>query len=142
MGVHRERLAASKAQRRFVEGARMALQRMGRNIPGASGISPTMIGAQTLPFLASTSIAEGLGYRGTLCFVAFGSSPRTRKFGHCDGGDDIPSDSDTWVRFLHDPFVASHLRKFGGATLYGLFSGKAQLLAWANRRQGSTDRTG
>ena len=126
MGVHRERLAASKAHRRFVRGAKTALQRMGCAVPVASGISPTMIGAQPLPMAAPPKMEEAFGYRGTLRFVAFGYSPRTHRFAHCDGGDDIPSDPDTWLRFLHHPFVAPQLPESRYPTLYGVFSRKAQ----------------
>jgi hypothetical protein len=89
MGVHRERLAASRAHRRFVKGARAGLQRMGRNVP--SEISPTMIGAQQLSLPAPPMMEEAFGYRGALRFVAFGYSPRTHRFAHCDGGDDKPA---------------------------------------------------
>jgi hypothetical protein len=126
MGVHRGRLAASKAHSRFVEGAKSALQRMGCAVPGASGISPTMIGAQPLSFAAPTMMEEAFGYGGALRFVAFGYSPRTRRFAHFDGGDDIPSDSDTWLRFLHHPLVAPQLPESAYPTLYGVFSRKAQ----------------
>jgi hypothetical protein len=126
MGVHRERLAASKAHSRFVEGAKSALQRMGCAVPGASGISPTMIGAQPLSFAAPPMMETAFGYRGTLRFVAFGYSPRTHGFGHCDGGDDIPSDSDNWLQFLQHPFVAPQLPESRYPTLYGVFSRKVQ----------------
>ena len=126
MGVHRERLAASKAHSRFVEGAKSALQRMGCAVPGASGISPTMIGAQPLSFAAPPMMEEAFGYGGALRYVAFGYSPRTRRFVHCDGGDDIHSDSDTWLQFLHHPLVVPQLPKSRYPTLYGVFSRKAQ----------------
>lgn len=126
MGVHRERLAASKAHSRFVEGAKSALQRMGCAVPGASGISPTMIGAQPVSFAAPPMMEEAFGYGGALRFVAFGYSPRTRKFAHCDGGDDIPSDSDTWLQFLHHPLVAPQLPESRYPTLHGVFTRKAQ----------------
>jgi hypothetical protein len=55
----------------------------GRAAPGVSEISPTMIGAQALAFLAPPSMAEALGYRGTLRFVAFGYAYRIRELnGH------------------------------------------------------------
>jgi hypothetical protein len=126
MGVHRERLAASMAHRHFVEGARAALLRMGRAVPIPSDISPVMVGAKPLPFAAPSMMEEALGYRGALRFVAFGYSPRTRTFGHCDGGDDIPSDSDLWLRFLNHAFVAPRLPESRYPTLYGVFSTKAQ----------------
>jgi len=52
---------------------------------------------------------------------AFGYSPRTRRFGHCDGGDDIPTDSGAWLRFLNHPFVAAHISKSQYPTLFGDF---------------------
>src|SRR5690242_7681495 len=124
MGVHRDRLAASKAHRRFVSGAKAALQKMGSGILGASEISPTMIGAQALAFAAPPMMEQAFGYRGSLRFVAFGYSPRTLRFGHCDGGDDIPSNSDTWLRFLNHPFVAAHISKSQYPTLFGEFGRK------------------
>lgn len=124
MGVHRERLAASKAHRRFVGGMRAALRRMGRSVPIPSEISPTMIGAKPLSFVAPPMMEEAIGYRGRLRFVAFGYSPRTRRFGHCDGGDDIPTDSAAWLRFLHHPFIAPRLPESRYPTLYGAFKRK------------------
>ena len=109
MGVHRERLAASKGHRRFVEGARAALQRKTRSAAGPSEISPTMIGVQPLSLAAPPMMAKAFGYGGNLRFVALGYSPRTHRFAHCDGRDDIPSDSDTWLQFLHHPFVAPQI---------------------------------
>ena len=52
MGVHRDRLAASRAQGRFIEGVKTALQKMGRSVPEASRISPTIVGARPLGFAA------------------------------------------------------------------------------------------
>lgn len=126
MGVHRERLAASRAHRSFVEGARAALQRLGCSVPIPSDISPVMVGAKLLPFAAPPMTEEAFGYRGALRFVEFGFSPRTRRFSHCDGGDDIPSDADTWLQFLHHPLVAPQLPESRYPTLYGVFRGKAQ----------------
>jgi hypothetical protein len=126
MGIHRQRLAATKAHRRFVDGMRTALQRMGRSVPDASEISPTMIGAQRLSFAAPPMMEEAFGYRGTLRFVAFGYSPGTHRFAHCDGGDDIPAKDDLWLRFLRHPSVASHLPENRYPTLYGMFSSQAQ----------------
>ena len=126
MGVHRERLAASKAHRRFVDGTRTALQSMGRSVPCASEISPAMIGSQPLSFAAPPMMEEAFGYGAGLRFVAFGYSPRTHRFSHCDGGDDVPSDPDTWLQFLHHPFVAPQLPESRYPTLYGVFNLKAQ----------------
>lgn len=119
MGVHRERLAASKAHGRFVGGMRAALRRMGRSVPIPSEISPTMIGAKPLSFVAPPMMEEAFGYRGRLRFVAFGYSPKTRRFGHCDGGDDIPTDSSTWIRFLRHPLIAPGLSESRYPTLFG-----------------------
>lgn len=126
MGVHRERFAASKAHRGFVGGMRAALRRMGRSVPSPSEISPTMIGSKPLPFVAPPMMEEAFGYRGALRFVAFGYSPRTHGFAHCDGGDDIPAKDDLWLRFLRHPWVASHLTEDRYPTLYGIFSRRAQ----------------
>lgn len=125
MGVHRERLAASRAHRSFVEGARAALQRLGRTVPIPSDISPAMVGANPLPFAAPPMMEEAFGYRGGLRFVAFGYSPGTHGFAHCDGGDDIPSDPNTWLQFLHHPLVVLHLPERRYRTLYGVASRKA-----------------
>lgn len=119
MGVHRERLAASKAHRRFVGGTRAALRRMGHSVPSPSEFSPTMIGVKPLSFVAPPMMEDAFGYRGRLRFVAFGYSPRTRKFGHCDGGDDIPTDAGAWLRFLNHPFIAAHISKSQYPTLFG-----------------------
>jgi hypothetical protein len=127
MGVHRERLAASKAHSRFVEGAKSAFQRMGRRVPGASEISPMNFGALPLSFAAPPMMEEAFGYNGALRFVVFGYSPRTRRFGHCDGGDDIPTEDDLWLKFLSHPFVASHLPEDRYPTLYGKSSRQASL---------------
>lgn len=120
MGIHRERLAASRAHRRFVEGARAALQRLGPTVPIPSDISPAMVGAKPLPFTAPPMMEEAFGYRGALRFVTFGYSPRTHRFVHSDGGDDIPSDSDTWLRFMQHPLVSHQLPKNRYPTLYGV----------------------
>jgi len=95
-------------------------------VSGASEITPTMIGAEPLSFAAPTMMEEAFGYGGALRFVAFGYSPRTRRFAHCDGGDDIPSDSDTWLQFLHHPVVAPQLPESRYPTLYRMFSRPAQ----------------
>jgi hypothetical protein len=80
MGVHHERLAATRAHRRFVDAAKAALQRMGRGVPSGSEISPTLIGGRPLPLAAPPNMEEAFGYRGALRFVAFGYSPRTHRF--------------------------------------------------------------
>jgi len=119
MGVHRDRLAVSRAQRRFTEGIKSALRKMRRSVPDSSKISPTIVGAKPLSLAAPTVVEEVFGYRGRLRFVAFGYSPGTRRFGHCDGGDDIPTDSSTWLRFLRQPFIARRLSESRYPTLFG-----------------------
>jgi hypothetical protein len=129
MGVHRERLNAAKAQRALVRGAKMALQKwaskeLDRDIRLAT-ISPSaLVGGELLSIPVPPMLEEALGYRGALCFVSFGYSPRTRTFGHCDGGDDIPADPHVWLQFLHHPLVASQLPKARYPALYGVFSQK------------------
>jgi hypothetical protein len=126
MGVHRERLAASKAHRRFVEGARSALQKwalqkLGRAFP-VGAISPRAInGVQVLPIPVAPMLEEALGYRGNLRFVEFGYSRASQKFVYSDGGDSIPSDESLWIRFLHHPLIAPHLPETQYPTLYGVF---------------------
>jgi hypothetical protein len=124
MGVHRDRLAASRAQRRFVEGVKAALHKTGHSVPVPSTISPAVVGAKPVSLAAPSAMEEAFGYRGKLRFVAFGYSPRTRKFGHCDGGDDIPTDSGAWLRFLNHRFVAAHISKSRYPTLFGEFDKK------------------
>lgn len=125
MGVHRDRLNAGRAHKRFVTGVRAAVQRAGYTVPEPSKVSPLTVGAQPLSFVAPPTMEAAFGYRGSLRFVTFGYSPRTRKFVHCDGGDDIPGDSDTWLRFLRHPFIAPRLPESRYPTLYGVFKGKA-----------------
>jgi hypothetical protein len=84
-----------------------------------------MVGAKPLTFSAPPTMEEAFGYRGSLRFVAFGYSPRTRKFAHCDGGDDIPGYSDAWLGFLNHPFIAPRVPQNRYPTLYGVFKGKA-----------------
>lgn len=124
MGVHRDRLASSRAQGRFIEGVKTALQEMGRSVPDPSKVSPTIVGAKPLSLAAPSAMEEAFGYRGKLRFVAFGYCPRTRRFGHSDGGDDIPTDSGVWLQFLNHPFVAAHISKTQYPTLFGEFRTK------------------
>ncbi len=126
MGVHRQRLSASKAHGRFVKGMKMtfqkwALEKFGREIPIAA-ISPSAIdGVELLSIPVAPRLEEALGYRGALRFVEFGYSSRTHQFGYCDGGDDIPSDQDLWIEFLRHPVIAPHLPESRYPTLYGVF---------------------
>ena len=139
--LHSPRLATSREHRRFVAGIKIAARKTGRQIPDPSGLSPTIVGAQRLGFPVPPRLEEALGYRGTLRFVGFGFSPRTRKFGFCDGGDDIPSDQDLWLQFLRHPIVAPHLPEDGYPTLYGVFAPGGRS-APQKRSGGSTARQG
>ena len=139
--LHSPRLAASKAHRRFVAGMKIAARKTGRQIPDPSGLSPTIVGGQRLGFPVPPRLEEALGYRGTLRFVGFGFSPRTRSFGFCDGGDDIPSDQDLWLQFLRHPIIAPHLPEGRYPTLYGVFSAGGRS-APQKRLGGSTARQG
>jgi hypothetical protein len=74
MGVHRKRLATSRAHRRFVEGAKMALQKWALEKLGQG---------------SAADVGEALGYRGAVRFVEFGYSRATRQFVCSDGGDSL-----------------------------------------------------
>ena len=125
-GIHSTRLNASKAHRRFVTGMKIAVRKMGWEIPNSLGISPTMVGAQPLSFPVPPTFEGALGYRGDLRFVQFGYSVGHRQFGYCDGGDDIPSDDDLWLWFLRHPVVSPHLPDSRYPTLYGVFPTNAE----------------
>ena len=126
MGIHRQWLRASNAQRFFSARAKTALQKWamkkyGREIPIAA-ISPSTIkGVKSLSIPVPPMLEEALGYRGDSRFVEFGYSPKTRCFGYCDGGDHIPSHQDVWIQFLRHPLTARHLPKSRYPTLYGAF---------------------
>jgi len=126
MGIHRERLAASRAHKRCIAGMKQAARSMGLQVPGPSDISPKIIGGQPLPFPVPPILEEALGYRGSLRFVGFGYNPKTRHFCFCDGGDDIPVHPGPWITFLHHPVVAPHLPQKRYPRLYGMFTGKDQ----------------
>src|SRR5258706_10238749 len=95
MGVHSERLAASRAHRHFVKSMKTelqewALEKFGRAIPVAA-ISPRAIeGVQLLSIPVPPMLEEARGYRGALRFVEFGYSRTIRQFTYSDGGDSIP----------------------------------------------------
>ncbi len=94
MGVHRERLAASKAQRRFVGGVKTAFQKWAQGKrSGLTAVTPAAFeGVQLLSIPVPPMLEEALGYRGTLRFVECGYSRTMRQFVYSDGGDSIPSD--------------------------------------------------
>ena len=60
MGIHRERLAASRAHQRCIAGFKQAVRSMGLEVPGPSDISPKIIGAQPLPFPVPPVLEEAL----------------------------------------------------------------------------------
>ena len=120
-GIHSSRLAASKAHRRFVESTRRSIRRLGWKLPNSAGISPTIVGAQPLPFAVPPALERALGYRGNLRFVRFGFVPNSRQFAYCDGGDDVPSDESLWIWFLNHPLISPHLPESRYSTLYGVF---------------------
>ena len=132
MGIHSARLAASRAHRRCVAGIKLAVRRMGREIPGPGDISPRIVGAQPLSFPVPPMLEEALGYRGALRFVAFGYSARSRHLAYCDGGDDIPADDEPWLSFLRHPLITPHLPKRRYPHLYGVFTNREQpgLVHW------------
>lgn len=125
MGIRRQRLRASNAQTFFSARAKTALQhwamkKYGREIPITAISSSKIKGVESLSIPVPPMLEEALGYRGDLRFVEFGYSPKTRRFGYCDGGDHIPSDRDLWIRFLRYRLIARHLPKSRYPTLYGV----------------------
>jgi hypothetical protein len=121
-GIHSTRLAASKAHRRFVADTRKAVQKMGWEIPDPIKVSASIIGAQPLQFRVPPAFEGAFRYRGDLRFLEFGYSVRSRRFGHSDGADDIPSDESLWFWFLRHPVISTHVPESRYPTLYGAFS--------------------
>lgn len=120
--IHSDRLNAKKAHQGFAAGIKKAVRKMGRELPGPSGISPSVLGAEPLSFSVPPTLDRALGYGGNLRFVQFGYSAKTRQFEYCDGGDDIPSASESlWKWFLRHPVISSHLPESRYPTLYGVF---------------------
>jgi len=119
--VHSDRLGARKAHSGFGANIKKSI---GGNIPSSATLFRAIFGSGPLPFAAPRTMEEAFGYRGTLRFVGFGYCGR--KFSHCDGGDDIPSNEALWLRFLHHPLVAPHLPKSRYSTLHGGFDRKGQ----------------
>ena len=119
-GIHSTRLAASKAHRRFVDGTRKAVKRMGWEIPNALSVSPSIVGAQLLSFAVPPTFERAFGYGGDLRFLEFGYSVGSRQFGYCDGADHIPSDESLWLWFLRHPVISTHLPENRYPTLYGV----------------------
>jgi len=120
-GIHSSRLAASKTHRRFVDSTRRSIRRLGWELANSTDISPTIVGAQPLPFAVPPGLERALGYRGNLPFVQFGFVPNSRQLAYCDGGDDVPSDESLWTWFLKHPLISPHLPENRYPTLYGVF---------------------
>ena len=119
-GIHRTRLAASKAHQHFVEEAKRAVQTMGWQV-SRGRVSPTLVGAQPLSFPVSPIFEAAFGYRGDLRFLRFGYMAASSQFGYSDGGDDLPSDERLWSWFLNHPVTSSYLPENRYPTLYGKF---------------------
>jgi hypothetical protein len=119
-GIHRTRLAASKAHQHFVEEAKRAVRTMGWQV-SLGGVSPRLVGAQPLSFPVSPIFETAFGYRGELRFLRFGYTAASRQFGYSDGGDDLPSDERLWSWFLNHPVISLYLPENRYPTLYGKF---------------------
>lgn len=124
IGIYTNRLEASKAHRRFVNEARRAFRKTGRQVPDGC-IPPTVVGAEPLPFQVPPTFEEAFRYRGNLHFLQCGYTAR-RQFGCSDGGDDLPSDESLWSWFLHHPVVSPHLPESRYPSLYGGFPSESQ----------------
>jgi hypothetical protein len=120
-GIHRSRLAASKAHRHFVKEVRHAVQKVGWQIP-TGGLSPALVGAKPLALPISPVFEVAFGYWGNLRFLEFGYNAASHQFGFSDGGDDLPSDAGLWSWFLHHPVVSPLLPETHYPTLYGKFA--------------------
>ena len=119
-GIHRSRLATSKAHRHFVKEVRRSVQKVGSQIP-QGGLSPALVGAEPLALPVSPVFEAAFGYLGNLRFLEFGYNAASHQFGFSDGGDDLPSDESLWSWFLNHPVVCPHLPETRYPTLYGKF---------------------
>jgi len=119
-GIHRTRLAASKAHQNFVKEAKRAVHTMGWEV-SRDLLSPTLVGAQPLILPISPIFEAAFGYQGDLRFLQFGYAVASPQFGYSDGGDDLPSDQRLWSWFLNHPVISSHLPENRYPTLYGKF---------------------
>jgi hypothetical protein len=90
-----------RAHYRYVAAVKAAAERSLGKLPPPSDVRPHVVGGRPLRFVAPMTMDRALGYRGTLRYVEFSFSPRTRKFGCSDGGDTTPCDENLWVSFLH-----------------------------------------
>jgi hypothetical protein len=106
-GIHRTRLAASKAHQHFVKEAKRAVQTLGWQL-SRGALSPTLVGAQPLSSPVSPVFEAAFGYRGDLRFLQFGYTVASPQFGCSDGGDDLPSDEPDQARSPNEaPFPGS-----------------------------------
>ena len=119
-GIHRTRLAASKAHQNFVKEAKRAVHTMGWEV-SRDLLSPTLVGAQPLFFPISPTFEAAFGYQGGLRFLQFGYTVASPQFGYSDGGDDLPSDQRLWSWFLNHPVISLHLPENRYPSLYGKF---------------------
>jgi hypothetical protein len=119
-GIHRTRLAASKAHQNVVKEAKRAAHTMGREI-SRDLLSPTLVGAQPLFFPIWPIFEAAFGYQGDLRFLQFWYTVASPQFGYSDGGDDLPSDQRLWSWFLNHPVISSYLPENRYPTLYGKF---------------------
>lgn len=119
-GIHRTRLAASRAHQHFVKEAKRAVHTMGWQV-SRDLVSPTLVGAQPLFFPVSPIFEAAFGYEGDLRFLQFGYTVASPQFGYSDGGDELPSDETLWSWFLNHPVISSYLPENRYPTLYGKF---------------------
>ena len=104
----------------------MAIRRTGGEIPDPRNVSPSIVGAEPLPFPVPPMLERALGYHGSLRFVAFGYNPRTQHFCHSDGGDDIPAHGEPWLSFLRHPLIGPHLAEKRFRPVYGIITKRDQ----------------
>jgi hypothetical protein len=120
--IHSDRLNAKKAHQSFAFGVKRAVQKLGYEVPPPSLVPADVLGAEPLPFPIPAFLDSALGYGGSLRFVQFGYSFRTRQFEYSDGGDDIPSTGEgVWKWFLRHPLISPHLPEDRCPTLHGIF---------------------
>ena len=120
--THSDRLNAKKVHRGFAAEVRRAANRLGSAVPPLSVIPAEVLGAEPLPLEMPAFLDCAFGYPGNLRFVQFGYSYRTREFAYCDGGDDIPSSSESvWKWFLNHSLISPHLPEERYPTLHGIF---------------------
>jgi len=108
-----------KVHRRFVASVKDALQATYGNIPDPAKVVPTIVGAEPLHFSMPPMMEQAFGYGGSLRFIEFSYSPRTRQIGYSDGGDHVVCDEHLWMTFVNHPLIAGELTASRYPTLYG-----------------------